>query len=99
MKLSVDLIPQFKHKAPEGCSYEVEEFKSGVFSIWIRYNREFDYNLGKPVSCIWGFYSYKKCEFYSPINVKTIGKQVKFEDTRPWTSMQIKYQGVEKFFV
>ena len=99
MKLSVDLIPQFTHKAPEGCSYEVEEFKSGVFAIWLRYNREFDYNLGKSVCSIWGFYSYKKCEFYSPVNSKTIGKVVNFEDTRPWTSMPIKYQGVEHFFV
>ena len=27
MKLSIDLIPKFKHKAPPGYSYEVEDFK------------------------------------------------------------------------
>ena len=99
MKLSVDLIPQFTHKAPEGCSYEVEEFKSGVFAIWLRYNREFDYNLGKSVRCIWGFYSYKKCKFYSPVNSKTVGKEVQFRDTRPWTSMPLKQTILESCFV
>lgn len=98
MKLSVDLIPQFTHKPPEGCSYEVEEFKRGVFAIWLLYNREFDYNLGKPVRTIWGFYSYKKCEFYSPVNSKTIGKVVDFKDTTIYSSMKINLVGLEKFF-
>ncbi len=99
MNLSVDLIPQFKHKAPEGYSYEVEEFKRNVFSIWLRCHRQFDYNNGKPTRCCWGFYNYKKCQFFSPVNSTTIGKEVKFSDTRPWTSMPINYQGLEAFFV
>ena len=99
MKLSVDLIPQFTHKCPDGFTYEVEEFKSGVFVIWIRYNREFDYNLGKPVKCCWGFYSYKKCEFYSPVNSKTIGKVVNFKNTTPYSAMQIKKSILESCFV
>jgi hypothetical protein len=99
MKLSVDLIPQFNHKAPKGTHYEVEEFKRNIFSIWVCYDRSFDYNLGKRVKCIWGFWDYKKCKFFSPVNSATVGKEVKFSDTRPWTSMPIKYQGVEAFFV
>jgi hypothetical protein len=99
MKLSIDLIPQFIHKAPEGYSYEVEEFKRNVFSIWLVCNRKFDYNNGKLTRTIWGFWSYKKCEFYSPVNSTTVGKKVKFSDTRPWTSMPINYQGLEAFFV
>jgi hypothetical protein len=95
----VDLIPQFKHKAPEGYSYEVEEFKRNVFCIWLRCHRQFDYNNGKPTRCCWGFYNYKKCQFFSPVNSTTIGKEVKFSDTRPWTSMPINYQGLEAFFV
>ena len=98
MKLSIDLIPQFTHKAPKGYSYEVEEFKRNVFSIWLRCHRQFDYNLGKPTRTIWGFYSYKKCEFYSPVNSKEIGKVVKFSDTRPWTSMPIKQTPLEAAF-
>ena len=99
MKLSVDLIPQFRHKAPEGYSYEVEEFKRNIFSIWLRCNRKFDYNMGKPTRTIWGFYDYKKCRFYSPVNSSTVGKEVDFSDTRNYTAMPIKYQGVEAFFV
>jgi hypothetical protein len=99
MKLSVDLIPQFVHKAPKGYSYEVEEFKRSVFSIWLRCHRKFDYNMGKPTRTIWGFYDYKKCKFFSPVNSSTVGKEVDFEDTRDYTAMPIKYQGVEAFFV
>jgi len=99
MKLSVDLIPKFNHKAPEGYSYEVEEFKRNIFSIWLRCHRKFDYNMGKPTRTIWGFYDYKKCRFYSPVNSSTVGKEVDFDDTRDYTSMPIKYQGVEAFFV
>jgi hypothetical protein len=99
MKLSIDLIPQFKHKPPEGYSYEVEEFKRNVFSIWLVSHRKFDYNNGKPTRTIWGWYDYKKCKFFSPVNSTTVGKEVKFGDTRPWTSMPINYQGLEAFFV
>lgn len=99
MKLSVDLIPQFSHKAPKDYSYEVEEFKRNVFSIWLRCHRKFDYNLGKPTRTIWGFYDYKKCKFFSPVNSSTVGKEVDLKDTRDYTAMPIKYQGVEAFFV
>ena len=99
MKLSVDLIPQFTHKAPQGCSYEVEQEKRNVFSIWLCYDRKFDYNLGKPVRCIWGFYDFKKCQFYSPVNSKTVGKPVDFKNTRNYTAMPLKQTPLESAFV
>lgn len=99
MKLSVDLIPQFLHKAPKGTHYEVDQFKRNVFSIWVCYDRNFDYNLGKPVKCIWGFYDYKKCKFFSPVNSSTVGKEVQFRNTRPWTSMPINITPLEAAFV
>jgi hypothetical protein len=98
MKLSIDLIPQFTHKAPKGYSYEVEEFKRGIFSIWLRCHRQFDYNLGKSTRTIWGFYSYKKCEFYSPVNSSTVGKVVSFKNTRNYTAMPIKQTPLESAF-
>ena len=99
MKLSIDLIPQFTHKPPENYSYEVEEFKRGVFSIWLRCHRKFDYNLGKPVKCCWGFYDYKKCEFYSPVNSSTVGKVVSFKNTRNYTAMTLNLNPLEAAFV
>jgi hypothetical protein len=98
MKLSIDLIPQFTHKAPKDYEYEVEEFKSGVFSIWLRCNRKFDYNLGKSTKTIWGFWSSKKCQFYSPVNSKTVGKVVDFKNTRNYTAMPVKESPLDKFF-
>lgn len=98
MKLSVDLIPQFTHKPPKDYAYQVEEFKRGVFAIWILCNRQFDYNLGKPTKSIWGFYNHKECKFYSPVNSKTIGKVVNFKNTTAYSSMMIKKIGLEKFF-
>ena len=99
MRLSIDLIPQFTHKAPKGYSFEVQEFKRGVFSIWLRCHRQFDYNLGKPTRTIWGFYNYKKCEFYSPVNSSTIGKQVDFKNTRNYTAMPLLQTPLEAAFV
>lgn len=90
---------EFPHKAPKGMHYETELFKSNVTAIWIRYNREFDYNLGKPVRCIWGFYNTKTKTYYAPINAKSIGKRVNIDDTTPYTAMQVLHRGVEKYFV
>ena len=99
MKLSVDLIPQFIHKAPKGYSYEIEEFKRNIFSIWLLCDRKFDYNMGKPTRTIWGFYDYKKCQFYSPVNSKEIGKPVDFKNTRDYTAMPLKQTPLESAFV
>ena len=99
MKLSIDLIPQFIHKAPKGMHYEVEEFKRNVFAIWLHYDRKFDYNLGEPVRCIWGFYDYKKCQFFSPVNSSTVGKVVDFKNTRNYTAMPIKQTPLETAFL
>ena len=99
MKLSIDLIPQFIHKSPQNTHYEVEEFKRNVFRIWLCYDRKFDYNLGKPVKCCWGFYNYKECKFYSPVNSSTVGKVVNFKNTRNYTAMTLKESPLDKFFV
>ena len=99
MKLSVDLIPQFNHKAPKQYSYEVEEFKRNIFSIWLCCHRKFDYNMGKPTRTIWGFYDYKKCKFFSPVNSSTVGKQVDFRNTRNYTAMPLKLNPLEAAFV
>jgi hypothetical protein len=79
--------------------YEVEEFKRNVFSIWVCYKNKFDYNLGKPVRCIWGFYDYKKCQYFSPVNSSTVGKVVEFKNTRNYTAMPIKQTALESCFV
>jgi len=98
MAMTTKLIPQFKHQPPKGMHYEVEEHGRNVFSIWSCYDREFDYNLGKPVRCIWGFWSVKNGKFYSPINAKTIGKEVDINKTTPYTSMLIKITPLEAAF-
>jgi hypothetical protein len=99
MAMTTKLIPQFKHQAPDGMHYEVNEFKQNVFSIWLHYDREFDYNLGKPVRCIWGFYNFKKCQFYAPVNSSTIGKPVEYQNTRDYTAMPLKQTVLESCFV
>jgi hypothetical protein len=93
------MIAEFPHKAPKGYSYEFEEFKRGVIAIWLHCSRKFDYNNGAPTRTIWGFYKSKTREYFAPINSKTIGVRVDISETRNYTSMPIKYQGVEKFFV
>jgi len=92
------LPKSFHHKPPKGYSYEVQEFKRGVLSIWIRHHRKFDYNNGETVSCIWGFYSLKKDEYYAPINATKVGKKVNISDTRNYTSMPLKLSPLELCF-
>lgn len=93
------MIAEFPHHPPQGYSYEFEEFKRGVIAIWLHCHRKFDYNNGSPTRTIWGFYKSKTREYFAPINSKTVGARVDINETRNYTSMPIKYQGVEKFFV
>ena len=81
------MIPEFPHKAPKGYYYETESFKRNVIAIWIHYTRKFDYNLGDSVRCIWGFYNSKTKTYHSPINSKTVGKEVDINDTTPYSAM------------
>ena len=89
----------FNHVAPEGYFYTFEEYKSGVISIWLNNNREFDYNLGKPTRTVWGFWRRKTNTYYAPVNSKTMGKQVDFKNTRNYTAMQLKQSPLDAFFV
>jgi hypothetical protein len=91
-------ISNFPHIPPKGYSYEFEEFNTRIISIWLRCHRQFDYNLGKPTRTIWGFYSPKKNEYYSPINSSKVGKVVNIKDTRNYTSMSIKRTALEAAF-
>ena len=87
------------HKAPEGYHYELEkDFKRNTTAIWLHHHKQYDYNLGKPVKTIWGFYNTKKREFYAPINSKTVGSVVKIENTTPYTAMPVKITPLEAAF-
>ena len=92
-------VPPLPYSPPEGYYYECEDFKRNVVSIWLCNTRKFDYNNGSPTRTIHSFYNTKTREYFAPINSKTIGACVDINDTRPWTSIPIKYQGVEQFFV
>jgi hypothetical protein len=85
--------------APKGYSYEYEIFNSRLISIWLRHHKIYDYNLGKSVRSIWGFYSLKKKEYYAPINSLKPGKSVLIENTTSYTAMPISRTLLEKCFV
>lgn len=91
-------IVDFPHTAPEGYSYEFEQYNSKTIRIMLRCHRVFDYNNGKSTSTVWGFYNPKKSEYYSPINATAIGSCVDINSTRPWTSMPIKMTPLEAAF-
>lgn len=90
---------EFPYKAPEGYYYEFEEFKRNVQAIWLRHTCIYDYNLGKSVRTIWGFYNSKTKSYFAPINSKSVGKLVDINNTTPYTAMPLNYTGVEKYFV
>ena len=81
---------KFPHKAPHGFYYTQTQFKRNITAIWIHYDRQFDYNNGKPVKCIWGFYCQKTKQWHSPVNSSTVGSVVDPARTTPYSAMQIK---------
>ena len=84
-----ELPKSFIHSPPKGYSYETEPFKRGYVSIYLRHHQSYTYNGYSPVRTIWGFYNTKTQTYHSPINAKTIGEEVRIEDTRPYTSMPL----------
>lgn len=77
------------HRPPKGYYYKVEKFKKDILSIYLHHEYSYDYNNGKPVKTIWGFYNTKTKEFFSPINSTTIGKVVDVNKTTKYTAMPI----------
>jgi hypothetical protein len=75
------------HKPPANYSYEFTDFKKDIVQIWIWNHQPLDYRNNTPVRSIWGFYSRKKQQFYSPKNSKTVGSAVEFVDTTAYSAM------------
>jgi hypothetical protein len=89
---------EFPHKAPHGYSYEFVNFKKNVIAIWIVNHFPFSYT-DESVRSIWGFYNTKTKCYHSPVNSKTVGKIVNFEDTTRYSAMQIKQTPLTAAFV
>jgi len=88
------------HKPPNGYHYEQEKnYKRNTTAIWLHHHKRYDYNLGKPVKTIWGFYNTKTRNFHAPVNSQTVGSVVDIGNTTPYTAMPIKQSPLEKFFV
>lgn len=90
---------EFPHQAPKGYRYEVEPFRHNVIAIWIHHCRRFDYNLGDPVRCIWGFYNSKTGKYHSPVNSKKVGSAVDINLTTAYSAMPIKQTPLEAAYV
>ena len=93
------MIANFPHTAPKNYCYEFEEFKRNIIAIWLRCDLHFDYNNGVSTRTIWGFWCNKTGKYYAPINSKTIGKEVKIEDTTPYSAMQLNFNPLMKAFI
>jgi len=89
---------KFPHKAPQNYHYEQTSFKRNITAIWICDDRTYDYNLGKSVRCIWGFYNSKTRKYHSPINSSTVGSVIDPKQTTPYSAMQIKMNPLEAAF-
>lgn len=91
--------PDNFHIAPKGYRYEVTSHSRSILAIWIVHCREFDYNNGEPVRCIWGFYNTKTSQYHSPIHSSKIGNVVGLKQTTPYSAMQIKQTPLEAAYV
>lgn len=97
--LILSLPESFKHTAPEGYSYEVEEFKRNIISIWIRNHYQFVYNDGASARSIWGFFNTKTESYHAPINSSKCGDSVEFGNTSPYSAMKPKLTPLELAYV
>ena len=97
--LTLSLPESFKHTAPDGYSYEVEEFKRNIIAIWICNHYQFVYNDGASARSIWGFWCSKTGKYYAPINSTKCGDSVEFGDTSPYSSMKPKLTPLELAYV
>ena len=97
--MELRLPDDFLHDAPAGYSYSVTQHKSKTMAIWLNDHREYVYT-SDPVKTIWGFVKFTKKghKYYSPINKKSVGKEVDIKDTRPFTSMQLNLSPLELAF-
>ena len=95
----MELPNGFPHLPPKGYWYEAVRKNATTIAIWTVCDPGFIYNDGVPVRCIWGFYNTKKQQYYAPINSTKQGDPVDINDTRNFTAMQIKYKGLEGFFM
>ena len=79
------------HQAPDGYEYFIDSFNNTTKRIWIiNHTMEFQYREGAgPPRSVWGFYKPKSKKYYAPINHKKIGKEVRIEDTRPYSAMPL----------
>jgi hypothetical protein len=93
------MISEFPHTPPKGYSYSFGWFNKTIIAIWLMHHQQYDYNLGKPIKTIWGFYSPKKKVYYAPINSTKKGSVVDIRLTRPYTAMQIKLNPLEEAFL
>jgi len=87
----MNLPDGFPHKPPKGYSYEVKEHKRNMVSIWLRNHATFSYT-SDPVRTIWGFARDNKdgtTTYFSPVNHKKMGKEVRISDTRDFTAMPL----------
>ena len=96
--LILDDMELLFHRPPEGYSYTYDQFNKTTIRIWI-HNHKFDFvhmEDGKPPKSVWGFHRPKTGKFYSPINHKKIGKEVKLEETTPYSGMLLNLNPLEQ---
>jgi hypothetical protein len=89
---------KFFHKAPKGYHYEQTPFKRNITAVWICDDRHYNYNSGKPVRCIWGFYNSKTKQWHAPINSSTVGDVVDPVSTTPYSAMKLKFNPLMSCF-
>ena len=100
-RIQTDCVPSlkeidFRHDPPKGYRYEVIRKNNSIVAIWTVCNPGFVYNNGDDIRCIWGFYNTKKRQYFAPINSNKVGEPVDFNNTTPYTAMQLNLNGLEQ---
>lgn len=69
-----------------------------MVAIWLRHHYDYVYS-DSSVRTIWGFWNSKKRQYIAPVNAKKPGQVVSIDDTRAYTSMPLKLNGLQYAFL
>ena len=81
---------------PKGYHYEVTEHKRNVVAVWLCGGPRYLYKDGETARTIHSFHNTKKGTWYAPVNSKKAGDEVRLNQIRPWTAMQLNLNPLEQ---
>ena len=87
MPLESPTMASLPHTAPKGYRYIISPHNTRFWRVDLEHPDRYSYTQDR-VTTIWGFISKSDHTIYSPVNSKTVGKQISPKETTKWSAMK-----------